>query len=72
MKLRLDKMASTPKGLVVGVQIHGPKDSWLRFGLLEIPWDSVEDSIVEQYLAWKDKDERLDQLDTPMLFEDWA
>jgi len=70
MKIRLDQMTSTPKGMTMGVQIRGPKDSWLRFAVLEVPWESVPSYVLDDYWAWKDKAERTTDLDIPLM-SDW-
>lgn len=71
MKIRLDQMTSTPSGLVMGVQIHGPKDSWIRFGVLEVPFGSVPKYVLDDYWRWLDRDERPVDLDTPLAL-DWG
>lgn len=71
MKVRLDKMTPTPSGLVMGVLVHGPKDSWVRFALLEVPFDSIPEDFVNLYWEWSQKEERRDDEDTPLAFE-WA
>lgn len=54
MKLRLQKATSTPTGLVMGVQIRGPRDSWVRFAVLEVPWEHVPGAFVQDYLHWSE------------------
>lgn len=71
MKVRLDKVSPTPSGLVMGVLVHGPKDSWVRFALLEVPWASLDPSLIDAYWEWSQKEERDEQEDTPLAF-DWA
>lgn len=55
MRLRLEQMTSTPSGLVMGVQIRGPKDSWIRFAVLEVPWDSVPRYVMDDYYKWESR-----------------
>ena len=69
MKLRLEQIASTRSGLVCGVHIKGPKDSWVRFALLEIPWASISQEVIAEYYHWYDRDERDYEEDTPLAFE---
>lgn len=58
MKLRLEKISSTPSGLVMGVQIRGPRDSWVRFAILSVPYADIPPSVVDEYWSWMDRDER--------------
>jgi hypothetical protein len=69
MKLRLDQMTSTPQGLVMGVQIRGPKDSWIRFAVLEVPWESVPRYVVDDWWRWKDAQTGEDWADLPLPFD---
>jgi hypothetical protein len=72
MKVRVDKILSLPSGLVCGLAICGPKDSWVRFAKIEIPWAEVPRTLVEDYWVWLDRDERNDisiEEDTPL---DWG
>lgn len=71
MNLLVDTITSTPSGLVLGVQVRGPQDAWLRFALIDIPWSSIPDYVMDDYWKWIDRDERLDQVDTPIPM-DWA
>lgn len=71
MKLRLEKITSTHSGLVMGVQIHGPKDSWIRFGLLEVPWSCVDENLLDAFYVWRQCEDRELVEDTPLAF-DWA
>lgn len=41
MKVRVDTINSSPSSLFLGVQIHGPRDSWLRFAEIEIPFSQI-------------------------------
>jgi hypothetical protein len=66
VRLKLELMTTTPQGLVMGVQIHGPKDSWLRFGVLEVPWESVPRYVVDDYYKWYDRDSRFEESDVPL------
>lgn len=70
MKVRLSQATTSPNGLVFGVQIHGPRDSWVRFGILEVPWESVPPEALVRYTAWLDRDERLPLEDEPLPL-DW-
>lgn len=71
MKVRLDQMTSTPSGLVMGVQIRGPKDSWIRFAVLEVPWESVPRYVIDDYWSWADRDEIVSKLEDVPLDLDW-
>jgi len=71
MKVRLDKISPTPSGLVCGVLVHGPKDSWVRFAILEVPFAAIDPAVIQQYWEWTQKEERDDHEDTPLAF-DWA
>ena len=71
MKIRLEKIVPTPSGLVCGVLVHGPKDSWLRFALLEIPFDSLGDECLQAYWDWQSREPRDLAEDTPLAF-DWG
>jgi len=66
MKVKLDKVPSTPSGLVMGVLIHGPKDSWVRFAILEVPWEMVTEQVILEYWKYKDRDEREIDYDIPL------
>lgn len=50
----------------MGVQIRGPKDSWLRFAVLEVPWESVPEWVVKDYEAWKRQDRTQHLLETAL------
>jgi hypothetical protein len=63
MKLRFQQITSTPLGLRMGVQIHGPKDSWVRFGVLEVPWGEIPPTVVDEYWKYMDRDERAYDVD---------
>ena len=69
MKLRLEQISSTRSGLVCGVHIKGPADSWVRFALLEIPWSAVPPETIAEFWRWYDRDERDYAEDTPLAFE---
>ena len=71
MKIRLDQITSTPKGMVMGVQIRGPKDSWLRFAILEVPFDSIPAYVIDDYWEWMSRKERPEDLDAPLPL-DWG
>ena len=58
MKLRLEKITSTPSGLVVGVQVRGPADTWIRFAILSIPFDQIPHTVTDDYWKWIDRDEK--------------
>jgi predicted nucleotidyltransferase len=57
--------------MVMGVCIAGPKDSWIRFAVLEVPWDAIPKYVMDDYWAWLDRDEREIDLDTPLAL-DWS
>ena len=71
MRVRLNAITSTPSGFRCGVQIHGPKDSWVRFGILEIPFESVTEECWHDWWKWNDRDERDVDLDAPLPM-DWG
>lgn len=71
MKVRLDKISPTPSGLVCGVCVLGPKHSWIRFALLQVPYESIPPEFLQNYTAWLDRGELDIDRDTPMEF-DWA
>jgi hypothetical protein len=70
VRLRLDKITSTPRGLVMGVQVRGPKDSWVRFAKLEVPWSEVPQHVVDDWWKWHDHDEIEVDLDVALPL-DW-
>lgn len=71
MRLRLEKITSTPSGLVCGVQIRGPKDTWLRFAILTIPFDQIPATVLDDYWRWTDREERDVQRDEALPLN-WA
>ena len=71
VKIRLQQITPSPNGLCMGVQIHGPRDSWVRFGLLEVPWSEVPQSVIDAWWAYQDRDERVPCEDTPLAL-DWS
>ena len=71
MRLRLEKIASTPSGLVMGVSVRGPKDSWIRFAILNVPYGEIPPSVVDEYWNWMDRYER--EVDTDLALPlDWG
>lgn len=71
MRLLVDTITSSPSGLVLGVQVRGPKDSWLRFAVVEVPWPLIPPHVLDDYWAWADRDERLDLVDDALPM-DWG
>lgn len=71
MKLRLEKIATTPSGLVMGVQVRGPRDSWLRFAILTVPYSEIPLHVIDEYWEWLDRDEREVNLDVALPL-DWG
>lgn len=71
MRLQVDKITSTPSGLVMGVKVHGPGNAWLKFAILTVPWEVVPPSVVDDYWGWADRDEREVDLDEPLNL-DWG
>lgn len=71
MRLRLDKIAPTPSGLVCGVAVQGPKNSWLRFAILQVPFESIPPEFLMNYTAWLDRGE-IDLDRDEALPLDWA
>jgi hypothetical protein len=69
VKIRLDQIATTPSGLVMGVQVRGPGDSWLRFAILDVPYQQIPRHVVEDYWRWLDRDERVEDLDDALPLE---
>lgn len=72
VKVRVDKILSLPQGLVLGLSVHGPKDSWVRFAKLEVPWSEVPKNAIEDYWSWADRDERNDPQQDEALPLDWG
>jgi hypothetical protein len=68
MKVRVQEIHPTPSGLVMGVQIRGPKDSWVRFAQVEVPWASVGLPVIEAWQRWYDAEMAREQedLDVPL------
>lgn len=71
MRLRLEKIVPTSTALVCGVQIRGPEDSWIKFAILQIPYDTLEVSILDAIWRYQDREERADDLDAPLPL-DWG
>jgi len=71
MRLRLEKISTSPSGLVLGVQVIGPKEAWIRFALLQVPWADVPLFAIEEYWAWADRLEREIDRDSPLPL-DWG
>lgn len=71
MKIRLEKAAPSPNGLICGVSVHGPRDSWIRFAVLHIPYAEFPPGMVDAYWAWADRDEREFDVDVPLEL-DWG
>ena len=73
MKMRVTEILPTPSGLVLGVQVRGPKDSWLKFAQLEVPWESVDRSVIEAWSAFYERQRarEIEDLDVPIEY-DWA
>ena len=73
MKVRVDKITSTPNGLVMGLQIRGPADSWLRFALLEVPWSSLTpEDVARAYAYWDREREDVEDDEYLTLPLDWS
>jgi hypothetical protein len=53
------------------VRVAGPKDSWIRFAVLEIPFDQIPRGLFEAFWAWEEQQrmETLEDLDEPLPFE---
>lgn len=71
MRLRLEKISSTPSGLVMGVQIQGPKEAWIRFAILNVPFGEIPPDVVDEYWKWMDRDERAVEADLSLPL-DWG
>lgn len=71
MRISLDGMTTSPQGIHCGVIIRGPKDSWVRFAVLDVPWESIPEDLVEAYWRWTDRDEIADAADEPLAL-DWG
>lgn len=41
MEAKVDKIVVTPQGIWFGLQITGPKGSWVRFARLLVPADTI-------------------------------
>lgn len=41
MEVRIDRIVVTPSGIRLGLQIFGPKDSWLKFATVLLPADRI-------------------------------
>lgn len=41
MEVNVDKIVVTPSGIWFGLQIHGPKKSWVRFAKVLVPADTI-------------------------------
>jgi hypothetical protein len=63
MKVTVDTVTSTPKGLVLGVQLWGPADSWVRFAKVEIPWRLVGERDMAEFYAYLDRERVEDEED---------
>jgi len=63
MKISPTSLHSTPNGLVVGVTIHGPQGSWVRFSVLRIPWPMVPIVVMEDWARWLEHDRGQDMTD---------
>lgn len=71
VKIRLQQIITSPSGLVMGVQIRGPKDSWVRFAVLEVPWAEVPRHFADDFYKWMDRDEVEVEYDAPLPL-DWG
>lgn len=71
MRLRLEKIVPTSTALVCGVQIFGPEDSWVKFGILQIPFDVLEARLLEAIWAYQDREEK-DVVKDEALNLDWS
>lgn len=50
----------------MGVQIHGPKDSWLRFAVLDVPYEMIPSYVIAEYHKWLDRERECDEWDDPL------
>lgn len=70
MKIRVVQVTSTSQGLVLGLQVRGPRDSWVKFGLVEVPWREVPNHVIDDFWKWHDRDEIVSDIETPLPL-DW-
>lgn len=50
MKITVEQITSDPPFLRIGVVIHGPKDSWMRFALLRLDFKALPSELPRQIL----------------------
>jgi len=52
MEVRIDTIVPTPRSLLLGGQIRGDQDSWVRFVTIELPWDSISPEVKERIVHY--------------------
>lgn len=55
----------------MAVQIRGPKNSWIRFGILEVPYSEIPEDALAAYWIWHDRDSAAEDLEVPLPL-DWS
>jgi len=58
VKITVEQITPLPQGLVMGCQVRGPKDSWVKFVLVRVPYAEIPPSAIDAYWKWWDRDER--------------
>lgn len=66
MKIDLEQVQTSPTSLRLGVVIRGPKDSWMRFAILDVPFAQIPSWCIDDYWAWLDRRETADVVDDPL------
>lgn len=69
MRVEPNQIAVTDGVLHVGVNIHGPQGSWLKFAHLEIPLEDISERDFKAMTIWRvEHDWTPTALDDPALF----
>jgi len=68
MKLRLEQVTASPTSLVLGVVIEGPKEAWIRFAVLSVPYERVPYAAIERMMRQRfhDLGDDVEEADEPL------
>ena len=66
MEVKIDTIVPTPSSLLLGGQIHGPKDAWVRFVSIELLWSAMPYPVLQRIAEYASALEPLEDLDEPL------
>lgn len=47
LEVKVDTVLATSEGLVLGAQVVGPKNAWIRFTQVQVPWGLVSYELLQ-------------------------